>query len=76
MLYGHRIRPKKFLLLHQLKSREEKLFWLYQRADIAIDGTPTEGYLERHFGHLIPELDRHIEIAKREKEDFKRWKHR
>lgn len=66
-LYGHRIKPKKNKCLHELETRQEKLRFLYNRADIAIDGVVTDEYLERHFGHLIDELDAHIKIAREEK---------
>ena len=68
LLYGHRLNPDKFKLLHQLETRESKLRWLYLRSELIVDGYAPKHYLERHLGHLIPELDRHIDIAKQEKE--------
>ena len=68
LLYGHRLKPEKFKLLHQLETRESKLRWMYLRSELIVDGYAPKHYLERHLGHLIPELDRHIDIAKQEKE--------
>ena len=68
LLYGHRLNPEKHLLLHELKTREEKLRWLYMRCEEQVDHTPSVGYLELMLGHLLQELDRHILIAKAEKE--------